>query len=148
MGNPLGPVTANIFMVELECSLVPTLNDILPVWTRYVDDTFTFVKKGQLDHVLNTINNFHNDIKFTHEAEKDGSIPFLDVKVDRKSDGNFTTSIYLKKTSSNIYINWDSHAPHTWKIGTHHGLIQRALTICSEEIEKEIDYLQKILRVR
>ena len=148
MGNPLGPVIANIFMVELECSLVPTLNDILPVWTRYVDDTFTFVKKGQLDHVLNTINDFHNDIKFTHEAEKDGSIPFLDVKVDRRSDGSFTTSVYRKKTNSNIYINWDSHAPRTWKIGTLHGLIQRAFTICSEdeEIEKEIDYLQKIFQ--
>ena len=48
MGNPLGPVIANIFIVELECSLVPTLSDVLPEWIRYVDDTFTFVKKGKL----------------------------------------------------------------------------------------------------
>ena len=146
MGNPLGPVIANIFMVELECSLVPTLSDVLPEWIRYVDDTFTFVKKGKLDTVLNALNAFHQDIKFTHETEVNGSIPFLDVKIQRNPDGRFTTSVYRKKTNSNIYINWNSHAPRTWKIETLHGLLQRAYTICSDnaEVEKEIDFLKQV----
>ena len=146
MGNPLGPVIANIFMVELECTLVPTLSDVLPEWIRYVDDTFTFVKKGKLDVVLNALNAFHQDIKFTHETETNGCIPFLDVRIQRNTDGGFTTSVYRKKTNSNIYINWNSHAPRTWKIGTLHGLLQRAFTICSNnsEVEKEIDFLKKI----
>ena len=58
----------------------------------------------------------------------------------------FTTSVYRKKTSSDIYINWNSYAPRTWKIGTLYGLVQRAFTICSDEheIEKEIRYLKRI----
>ena len=142
MGNPLGPVIANIFMVELETRLVPTLNEILPEWNRYVDDTLTFVKKGKLDDVLNALNSFRNDIKFTHEVEHDGYIPFLDVKVKRNSNGSFTTSVYRKKTGSDIYINLDSYAPYKEKVGTLHGLIQRAFNICSEttEVEKEIQF--------
>ena len=68
-------------MVELVCRLVPTLSDVLPEWIRYVDDTFTFVKKGKLDVVLNALNAFHQDIKFTHETETNGWIPFLDVRI-------------------------------------------------------------------
>ena len=146
MGNPLGPVIANIFMVELETLIVPTVLDIMPEWIRYVDDTFSYVKKGELSNVLALLNNFHDDIKFTHECETNGTISFLDVKVNRLTDGKFKTSVYRKETSSNIYIHWDSFAPRTWKIGTLHGLVQRAFTICSdvEEVQKEIKYLKDI----
>ena len=133
-------------MVELECTLVPTLQAILPEWIRYVDDTFTFVKKGELEKVLDALNSFHSDIKFTHEMEQDRCIPFLDVWVRRQDNGSFTTSVYRKKTSSDIYINWESYAPRTWKIGTLHGLLQRAFMICSNEteVEKEIKYLSNV----
>ena len=146
MGNPLGPVIANIFMTELECTVVPTIRDLLPELIRYVDDTFTLVKKGELGNVLDALNSFHDDIKFTHETERNQCIPFLDVLVRRKENGNFATSVYRKKTSSDIYINWNSYAPRTWKIGTLHGLLQRAFTICSDEsdVEKEIKHLKSI----
>ena len=112
----------------------------------HVDDTFTFVKKGELNNVLETLNSFHDDIKFTYEMEGEGSIPFLDVYVQRKENGTFTTSIYRKKTSSDVYINWNSFAPRTWKIGTLHGLLQRAFTICSDKakVEEEIRYLKSV----
>ena len=146
MGNLLGPVIANIFMVELECTLVPRMGDALSEWIRYVDDTFTFVRKGELQNILEMLNSFHSDIQFTYETEQNCMIPFLDVQVRRKADGAFTTSVYRKKTSSDIYINWNSYAPRTWKIGTLYGLVQRAFTICSDEheIEKEIRYLKRI----
>ena len=62
MGSPLGPVLANIFMVELETSLVPTMREWISLWFRYVDDTFTFVKKGGIDFVLQKLNGFHESI--------------------------------------------------------------------------------------
>ena len=40
MGSPLEPVIANMFMVELETSLVPKLEDRVKKWRRFVDDTF------------------------------------------------------------------------------------------------------------
>ena len=39
MGSPLGALFANIFMCELEKMIVPTIEDKLSDWTRYVDDT-------------------------------------------------------------------------------------------------------------
>ena len=49
MGSPLGPVLANIFMVELESVLVPKLNDHIKKWRPLVDDTFVYVKRGSID---------------------------------------------------------------------------------------------------
>ena len=95
-------------MVELECTLVPHMGDALTEWIRYVDDTFTFVRKGELQNIMDALNSFHSDIQFTHEVESNGVIAFLDVQVQRKEDGNFTTSVYRKKTSSDIYIIWNS----------------------------------------
>ena len=40
MGSPLGPVLANIFMVELERSLVPMMQEEIALWFRHVDDTY------------------------------------------------------------------------------------------------------------
>ena len=97
MGSPLGPVIANIFMVELEKKVIPTISDKVSLWYRYVDDTFTFVKKGEVDNVLRILDNFHNNIKFTFEKQTNDAIAFLDVKVIRKADGSFEIDIHRKK---------------------------------------------------
>ena len=55
----------------------------MPIWRKYVDDTFTLVKKGKKEEVIRALNNFRPNIKFTHETEKDGQIPFLDVIIKR-----------------------------------------------------------------
>ena len=39
MGSPLGPVLANIFMVELEKIIIPKLEKEVKLWRRFVDDT-------------------------------------------------------------------------------------------------------------
>ena len=44
----LSLVLSGIFMVELENSLVPTLNQSMTLWRRFVDDTITFVKTIEL----------------------------------------------------------------------------------------------------
>ena len=52
MGSPLGPVIANIFMTELEEKIVPQFSDVMSVWLRYVDDTFTIIKDGEIQNVI------------------------------------------------------------------------------------------------
>ena len=110
MGSPLGPVLANIFMVYLENSLVPHLDDV-SLWYRYVDDTFTFIRKGKAEEVQRKLNEFHESIDFTFEREKNGVIYFLDVLVITKEDRSFDTEVYRKKTDTNLYINWGAFAP-------------------------------------
>ena len=146
MGSPLGPVLANVFMVELERTLVPQLEGSVALWHRYVDDTFTIIKKEKVEEVLERLNSFHDSIKFTYEKEKDGIISFLDVKVITKANRTFDTDIHRKQTDTNIYMNWNSFAPRAWKIRTLKGLIRRAFVICSteESRNKEISFLKTV----
>ena len=61
------------------------------IWKRYADDTFTLVKKGDVDELLNSI---RPCIKLTTELEEEGSIPFLDTRVTRKGDGKLDVTVY------------------------------------------------------
>ena len=146
MGSPLGPVIANIFMVHLEETLIPRLSEKMSTWYRYVDDTFTFIKEGEIDSVQDALNSFHQDIKFTYELESENAISFLDVNVTRKTDGTFDTAVYRKKTDNSIYINWEAFATRQWKIGTLKGLFRRAFLVFSTNtaLEKEIAFLKNI----
>ena len=146
MGSPLGPVIANIFMVHLEQQMVPRLAEKMSSWYRYVDDTFTFIKDGEVESVQEALNSFHEAIQFTFEEEKDGRIAFLDVMVNRKTNGSFDTSVYRKKTDSSIYIKWDAFASRAWKIGTLKGLFRRAFLVCStnESLDGEINHLKYV----
>ena len=43
-------------------------------------------------------------------------------------------------------MNWNSHSPQAWKVGTLKNLIRRAATICSqpEYLQREINHLEKV----
>ena len=92
------------------------------------------------------LESFHESIKFTHEKEADSRISFLDVSVIKKLDGSFDTDIYRKKTDTNVYLNWKSFAPRSWKIGTLKGFFRRAFVVCSTKqfLKKEIAFLKHV----
>ena len=94
MGSPLGALFANIFMCELENTVIPQLGDDIDSWTRYVDDTFAFIKPGRIELVKRKLNEFHENIKFTHELEKDKTIPFLDILIQMTGNRGIETSVY------------------------------------------------------
>ena len=142
MGSPLGPLLANIFMCELENTIIPTLANDVDMWTRYVDDTFAFMKANQPTEILRKLNSFHPSIQFTYEKEKYKSISFLDVLVKRDNENKLNTSVYRKSTSNDIYINWYAHVPNTWKIATLRILIKRAFSISSNGCLIEVKYVK------
>ena len=104
MGSPLGALFANVFMTELENTLIPKLTDKRSNWTRYVDDTFPFVTPGSEATIQNELNSYHNSIKFTYEVEKTNKLPFLDILITKTTDGKLETSVYRKTTNTDIYI--------------------------------------------
>ena len=53
MGSPFGPILPGIFVVELETTIVPTLDNLLRKWKRYVDDTYCIVKTDSVNEILN-----------------------------------------------------------------------------------------------
>lgn len=146
MGSPLGPVLANVFMVDLEETIVPQLQTSMPTWRRYVDDTLTMVQKGKRNEIISSLNNFHPNIKFTHEIEKEGQIAFLDVLLTKEENGAIQTAVYRKPTNNSIYIHWESYAPKQWKVGTLFGIIRRAYEICStkDALSKELAHVRRV----
>ena len=54
--------------------------------------------------------------------------------------------MYRKQTDTNLYINWKSFSPKSWKIGTLKGLFRRAYLVCSESsgLNKEIAHLKNV----
>ena len=96
MGSRLGPLLANIFVCELENTIVPTLANDVDMWTRYVDDTFAFMNAKIHWNIPS--------IQFAYEKENN-SISFLDVLVkrDNENGGNKGDNIIsrMKKNVSN-----------------------------------------------
>ena len=145
MGSPLEPVIANIFMVELEITLVSKLEDHVQKWRCFVDDTFAYVKIGSVEYVLSVLNSFHKNIKFTYEEEQNNTLRFLDVLFIRDGEKLYTT-VYRKDTHNDLYIHWNSFIPISWKRGTLKSLISRAYIVCSSEtlLEKEFKHLKHV----
>jgi len=123
MGSPVSPTVANLFMEHLEQKAVATAPiECKPLfWKRYEDDILEKVKRNtteQLTNHLNTVDE-SGSIKFTHEDEKDGSMPFLDTLIVRKPSGEVKLLIYRKATHTDQYLNFDSHHPLPPKIGCY-----------------------------
>ncbi len=146
MGSPLGPVLANIFMVELERSILPEVAECMLPWKRYVDDTLSWIEENSVNHVVEKLESFHENIKFTYELEKESRISFLDVLLIRSADGPVESTVFRKKTDTDIYLNWKSFAPLKWKRGTLRTLLLRAYSNCSSNdyLDKEIAHLRHV----
>ena len=109
MGPPLRPFLANIFIVELETSVIPNLSNKRKLWKRFVDDTYRLARLEYKDKILLALNSFHDNTKCTFEIEKDNTIYFLDNLIIRKP-GKIETAVYRKKTCTDLYMNWHSLA--------------------------------------
>ena len=107
MGSPLGPVLSGIFMMELENSLISTLNESMILWRRFVDNTIILVKNDSITYVLDQLNSFHEQIQFTYEVEHDNKLPFLDFLLI-KNTNKIDTTVYRKPTNTDVYLNWNT----------------------------------------
>ena len=114
MGTPLGPLLADIYMVELENTLVPKLKQHIKNWRHYVDDTFIYLKNGSKEYDLSVSETYHPNIKCSYETKVNKTLPFLDVLFIRKSDPIYTT-VYGKETNNDLYLHWHAFTPISCK---------------------------------
>ena len=133
MGSPLGPTLANVFM----CNIERTLLDECPLsyrpifYRRFVDDTFVILRKeADVQPFLRYLNSIHDNLSFTHETEQNGVLPFLDVFVQREAI--FRASVYRKPTFTGLYTNFTSFIPQLYKLNMAKTLFVRAYKICSD----------------
>ena len=89
-----------------------------------------FRSKSHIPLFLNYLNSHHANISFTCKIENDGKLPFLDILIERSTDG-FSTSIYRKPTFTGLFTNFDSFIPFSFKRGLLYTLLDRYFKICS-----------------
>ena len=113
----------------------------------YVDDIFAlFSSPDHADKFKEYLSSKHPNINFSIEKNKDGCLPFLDVKIFHKNV-KIATNVYRKKTFSGIYTNFKSFITETYKIGLIKSLSFRCFSLCSDftKFHYEIDKLKSIL---
>ncbi len=109
-----------------------------------MDDTFANIKNDrQAD--FNGLNSIFTDIHFTMEKEKDGALPFPDILVCRRNNGEIRTLVFRKTTDTLQMHSYKSEHPQTHKRRCVKVLFKRVETHCStpKAKEEELLYLKR-----
>ena len=105
MGSPVSVVVAEIVMQHVEECALATCRETIPLWLRYVDDTFTAVHKDEIDDFHDPdLNKQNADIMFTKEIKEYGKLPFLDCLVSSDND-ELRTTVYRNPTHTDRLLD-------------------------------------------
>lgn len=139
MGSSVSVIAAELVMEDVEQRALNSFHCPIPYWKRYVDDTFTAVRRDLVEEFHQHLNGVQERIEFTKEIEENNKIAFLDVEIQRESDGKFTTRVYRKPTHTGQYLHYDSYAPMEHKRSVGVTLFKRALTHSTTIEDKELE---------
>ena len=145
MGSPVSVVVAEIVMQNIEEQALSTYTKTLPLWLRYVDDTFTAVHKDEIDTFHEHLNRQNPHVQFTKEIEENGKIPFLDCLVSR-DENKLRTTICRKPTHTDRLLDQSSYNPTSHKATTIQTLTRRAQLVCdsTDSLTDETNYLNNV----
>ncbi len=126
MGSRLSPVLANIFLEEMEQTVLASLRVQPTLYVGFVDDVFIIYDSEicDLGALLQLFNDQHPDIRMTSELENNGNLPFLDLMVARTGETHHSIklSIYRKPTNSHRFLHFKSSHPINMKRNVFRGL--------------------------
>ena len=116
--------SANLFMHQLESSILGSLTLRPDHWYRYIDDIFAIWTHGpeELHYMMTILNHYHPTIKFTHSYDYN-SIPFLDTLVCRDINNKLYTKLYHKPTDNKHYLHFHSAHPRKQNESVPYGLL-------------------------
>ena len=145
MGSPVSVVVAEIVMQHVEERALETCCQTIPLWLRYVDDTFTAVHKDEIDAFHDHLNEQSADIQFTKVIEKNGKLPFLDCLVSRDNN-ELRTTVYRKPTHTDRLLDESSYNPTSHKATTIKTLTRGAQLVCNtpDSLRDENKYLERV----
>ena len=99
-------------MEDFEERVMADAGQILPkVWNRFVDDVFFLTRGNSVEQFLQHLNKLDKNIVFIVEVEKDGSLLFLDVRLQRTGESSIKMGVYRKPTYSGRVFAFESHHP-------------------------------------
>ena len=149
IGASTSGFAAELFMERLETRALDTFVDPPTIWKRYVDDTFTKLKKALVDEFLKHLNQQHPRIKFTTEVQINQMLAFLDNRVHVEPDGMTKITIYRKKTHTDQYLDFKSNHHIQQKLGiiaTFRNRIETLITKNEDKIDEE-KHVKKALKI-
>ena len=137
MGSKLSPGLANIYCSIMENEIIKNFekSNIIFFYKRYVDDVFIVCLKNKKNIILQKMNEFATDLKFTEETMLDNELVFLDmcIYINTKNEINIKQH---RKPDSNVLSNFKkSIMPKSQKIGLLMGEIYRANNTTSTETD-------------
>ncbi|BHF67700.1 hypothetical protein SprV_0301072800 [Sparganum proliferum] len=146
MGSPISGLLAELVLQRLEEVVIQAISP--KMWLRYVDDTFVVIKNCEVERLHQSLNGVFPAIQFTREEALGDILPFLDVSVQRLSDGNLATSVHRKDSSAEIILNYGSNHPAAHKKSCVRTLFHRAFRYCSSQylLKRELAYLYQLFR--
>ena len=87
----------------------------------------------------------HSALKFTFEKEENDQLQFLDVLVEKSTEG-FLTFVFWKPSFTRQDFSWDSFGAATHKMNLIETLVQRALMVCLKcKLQHELENISSIL---
>ena len=130
MGSPVSVVVAESVMQSIQEEALATYMWSMPLWLRYVDDTFPALHKDEIDDFHEHLNRQNADMQFTKEIEENGKIPFL-VCLVILDNNRLRTTIYRKPTQfTDKLLDQSSYNPTSHKAITMRTLRRRAQLVC------------------
>nr|VZI47083.1 unnamed protein product [Spirometra erinaceieuropaei] len=146
MGSPISGLLAELVLQRLEEVVFQAIKPKL--WLRYVDDTFVIIKKCEVERLHQRLNDVFPAIQFTREEAIGDSLPFLDVRIQKLSDGALATSVHRKDSNSEIILNYGSNHPAAHKRSCVRTLFHRAYCYCNSNglLNKELAHLYRLVR--
>ncbi|BHF78565.1 hypothetical protein SprV_0602167800 [Sparganum proliferum] len=147
MGSPISGLLAELVLQRLEQEVVQSFQP--KKWLRYVDDTFVIVKTCEVEQFHQSLNGAFPALQLTREEAKGGTLPFLDVSIQRLSDGGIATSVHRKSSDAEIILSYLSNHPAAHKRSCVRTLFHRAYRYCSSDdlLKKELAYLYRFFRL-
>ena len=102
-----------------------------------MDDILEIIEREKVEALTGHLNGIDetNSIKFTHEPEKNGQIPFLDTLITRREDGSIKLLVYRKATHTDLLFQ--SHHPLQHKLAVIRTLLERNDSIVTEEEDRK-----------
>ena len=127
MGSPCAPLLANGWLSQFDSDIKGNAK----IYFRYMDDIFRNIVANELIDKLDEINSYHDSLKFTHEKEKDGKLPMLDMSIQHHEDGTLSSTWYYKPSDTGLIMNFHALAPMRYKRAVVSGFVHRIFRACS-----------------
>jgi hypothetical protein len=146
MGSPISGTMAEVFLQQLENSIINHLIDakILSFYTRYVDDIFLIYDstRTNLDYILQYIDTIHSNIQLSPTMESNKNVNFLDLSITRRPT-DLGISIFCKPTSTDTTISFLSNHPLEHIMAAYRFFISRMLSLPldTEQQDKEWQHI-------